>query len=90
MTPNTQSISQEHRHEWLQTRPGERGVICVSAAETNGAYSVTEIASGPSDSAPMHIHQNEDEHILIVEGTARIAHGDKVFDAPAGTAFALT
>jgi mannose-6-phosphate isomerase-like protein (cupin superfamily) len=61
----------------------------VAAAETNGAYSVVEILSQPSDSTPVHVHQNEDEHFFILEGTARIARGDETFDAPAGRAITL-
>lgn len=38
----------------------------------------------------MHIHQNEDEHFIILEGTARIASGDKTFDAAAGTTVSLS
>jgi Cupin domain len=37
----------------------------------------------------MHLHQNEDEHFIILEGTARIVSGDKTFDAAAGTAATL-
>ena len=75
--------------EWLQTRPGERCCIRVAAADTDGAYSVVEIHSLPGDSTPMHIHQNEDEHLFVLEGTARVARGDETFDAPAGTSVAL-
>lgn len=71
--------------EWLQTRPGERCSIRVAASETNGAYSFVEIVSSPGDGTPMHVHQNENEHIVVLEGTARIARGDEVFDATAGT-----
>ncbi len=46
---------------------------------------MVEIESSPGDSTPMHVHQNEDEHFVIVEGTARIALGDAIFDAAAGT-----
>jgi mannose-6-phosphate isomerase-like protein (cupin superfamily) len=38
----------------------------------------------------MQIHQIEDEHFIILEGTARIASGDKTFDAAAGTAVTLS
>jgi mannose-6-phosphate isomerase-like protein (cupin superfamily) len=89
MTPNVTPISREDGAEWLQTRPGERCLIRVSAVDTNGAYSVVEIVSSPGDSTPMHVHQNEDEHILVVEGTARIACGDKIFDVAAGSAVVL-
>jgi mannose-6-phosphate isomerase-like protein (cupin superfamily) len=75
--------------EWLQTRPGERCLIRVAAAETNGADSVVEILSHPGDSTPMHVHQNEDEQFLILEGTTRVVCGDETFDAPAGTTLAL-
>jgi mannose-6-phosphate isomerase-like protein (cupin superfamily) len=37
----------------------------------------------------MHIHRNEDEHLIVLEGTAHIALGDKTFDAAAGTAVFL-
>jgi mannose-6-phosphate isomerase-like protein (cupin superfamily) len=89
MTPNDKSICHQDEGEWLQTRPGERCFIRVSAIDTNGAYSVGEIVSSPGDSTSMHVRQNEDEHILIVEGRARIACGDKTFDATAGEAVSL-
>ncbi|MBR0697134.1 cupin domain-containing protein [Bradyrhizobium lablabi] len=85
----TGARSKETGGEWLQTRPGERCLIRVSAEETNGAYSIVEIVASPGDSTPMHVHQNEDEHFVILEGTARIACGDKVVDAPAGTSMSL-
>lgn len=70
--------------EWLETRPGELCAIRVDAADTNGVYSFVEIISSPGDGTPLHLHQNEDEHIIVLEGTARVACGDKVFDAEAG------
>ena len=88
--PEAQSINHEDKSECLQTRPGERCRIRISAADTNGAYSVVEIVSDARDRTPMHIHQNEDEHFIILEGTARIASGDKTFDAAAGTAVTLS
>ena len=94
VTPTTeleaQSINDKDKSKWLQTRPGERCRIRISAADTNGAYSVVEIVSDARDRTPMHIHQNEDEHFIILEGTARIARGDKTFDAAAGTAVTLS
>jgi mannose-6-phosphate isomerase-like protein (cupin superfamily) len=88
--PEAQSINHENKNQWLQTRPGECCLIRISAADTNGAYSVVEIVSHPGDGTPMHVHQNEDEHFVILEGTARIASGDKIFDAAAGTAITLS
>ncbi len=96
LTPTIEGESQSSYHdennegEWLQTRPGERCLIRISAAETNGAYSVVEIISDYLDGTSIHIHENEDEHFLILEGTAHIANGDKTFDAPVGTTVTLS
>jgi mannose-6-phosphate isomerase-like protein (cupin superfamily) len=89
MTSETNAARSVDQAEWLQTRPGERCLIRVAATETNGAYSVVEILSQPGDSTTMHVHQNEDEHFLILEGTARVVRGDETFDAPVGTSVAL-
>jgi quercetin dioxygenase-like cupin family protein len=94
--PNTQSGSRNQTptsdsdSDWLQTRPGERCLIRTSAADTNGAYSVVEIVAEAGDSTPIHVHQNEDEHFLILEGAARIAYGDKMLDAAAGETISLS
>jgi mannose-6-phosphate isomerase-like protein (cupin superfamily) len=74
---------------WMQTRPGEFCLIRVPAADTNGVYSFVEIASEPGDGTPLHVHKNEDEYLFVLEGTARCALGDKIFDAEAGTMLAL-
>ena len=89
MISDTHAANSADQGEWLQTRPGDHRLIRVAAAETNGDYSVVEILSQPGDSTPMHVHQNEDEHFLILEGTARVVRGDETFDAPAGTTVAL-
>ena len=88
-TGNTNVMDKELHDEWLQARPGERFSIRVPASATNGSYSVTEIISSPGDSTPVHLHENEDEHLLVVEGTVRLLYGDKTFDAPAGTIVSL-
>ena len=77
------------KKEWLETRPGEHCLIRVSARDTHGKYSLVEIVSDPGDATPMHIHEREDEHIAVLEGTARIAYGDKVFDSQAGDVVTL-
>jgi quercetin dioxygenase-like cupin family protein len=75
--------------EWLETRPGEHCLIRVSAKDTGGLYSVVEIVSDPGDGTPMHIHEREDEYLVVLEGTARVAYGDKVFDSQAGEVMTL-
>ena len=88
-TAGARVIDNELNDQWLQARAGERFSICIPAAATNGCYSVTEILSSRGDSTPVHLHENEDEHILVVEGTARILYGDETFDARAGTTVRL-
>jgi mannose-6-phosphate isomerase-like protein (cupin superfamily) len=92
MNHSVSSNSLPDRNEqanWLQTRPGERCLIRVPAADTNGAYSFVEIVSDPGDGTPLHVHRNEDEYLVVLEGTARVAVGDKIFDAAAGTMVTL-
>lgn len=75
--------------EWLQARLGEWFSIRVPAWATNGSYSVTEIISSPGDSTPIHLHEMEDEHLLVLEGTVRVLLGNDIFDADAGTMVSL-
>src|SRR4051794_34070421 len=89
MSHSVSSNSLPDRNEWLQTRPGEQCLIRVQAGETNGAYSFVEIVSETGDGTPLHVHQNEDEYLFVLEGTARFAVGDKIFDAEAGTMVTL-
>jgi mannose-6-phosphate isomerase-like protein (cupin superfamily) len=72
--------------EWLQITPGERFTIRTSVDETEGRYTMIEMVADPRNGVPMHIHKNEDEHFVVLEGTLRIVNGDKTLDAPAGTA----
>jgi len=81
--------SNRETDKWLVTRPGERCLIRLSAGDTNGLYSFVEIVSAPGDGTPLHMHQNEDEHLMVLEGVARVALGDRVFDAEAGTLVTL-
>jgi quercetin dioxygenase-like cupin family protein len=89
MTDNVHMIDNQLDDEWLQARPGEYFRIRIPSSTTNGSYSVTEIVSSPGDSTPVHLHEKEDEHILVVEGTARILYGDRTLDAAAGTMVSL-
>ena len=71
--------------EWLQISPGERFKIRTSAKDTAGAYTVLEFVADARYGTPMHIHDNEDEHFIVLEGSVRIANGDSILDAPVGT-----
>ena len=76
--------------EWLEVTPGERLMIRTSAAETNGAYTMMEIFAEPGNGVPMHIHQNEDEHFIVLEGTLHMAIGDKAVNVGAGRAMTVS
>jgi mannose-6-phosphate isomerase-like protein (cupin superfamily) len=89
MTGKTHLIDKQLDGEWLQARPGELFLIRIPSSATNGSYSVTEIVSNPGDSTPVHVHEKEDEHMLVVEGIARVLSGDRTFDAAAGTMVSL-
>ena len=71
--------------EWLQVTPGERFRIRVPSAQTMGAYSMIDIVADPGNGVPLHIHNREEEHFMVLEGTLDIANGDRRWDAPAGT-----
>jgi len=74
---------------WLQITPGERFKIRTSVKETRGIYTMLELIADPRNGVPMHIHQNEDEHFVVLEGSLHIASGEQRFDAPAGTALTI-
>lgn len=85
-TTETQHV---YNDEWLQARTGERFCIRIPAAVSNGSYSVTEVIACPGDSTPIHVHQNEDEHIHVLEGTVRILYGETTIEAASGTTVSL-
>jgi mannose-6-phosphate isomerase-like protein (cupin superfamily) len=74
----------ERKNACTEMRPGERFFVRTASDDTNGAYSMLELVAAPRSGTPMHIHDNEDEHLIILEGTARIANGDETVDLPAG------
>jgi len=82
---STEVSDHQHNDEWLQVTAGERFRIRTSVKDTQGIYTMLELIADPRNGVPMHIHQNEDEHFIILEGSLHIANGDKRFDAPAGT-----
>src|SRR6516225_3079082 len=61
--------------EWLETTPGERFKIQTSSSDTGGAYLILEVEAAPRIGVPLHTHDNEEEHFIVVEGTVQIAVG---------------
>jgi quercetin dioxygenase-like cupin family protein len=68
----------------MVARPGEQFCIPVPAAATGGRYSIVEIISVPGDATPLHLHNKEDEYVVVLEGTVRVAVGEKIFNLAAG------
>ena len=87
----TSPVVLDHQRDdgWSQITPGERFKIRTSVKETRGIYTMLELIADPRNGVPMHIHQNEDEHFVVLEGSLHIASGDQRFDAPAGTALTI-
>jgi quercetin dioxygenase-like cupin family protein len=81
--PSTESRGER---EWHEVTPGERLAFITSSSHTKGAYLVMEVVAAPRNGVPMHVHDNEEEHFIVVDGTLRVAYGDQALDATAGTA----
>lgn len=84
------SIYHQDNGEWLETTPGERFTIRTSAKEAEGIYTMLEVVADPRNGVPIHIHKNEDEHFLVLEGTLHIVIGDITLDVRAGTAVTVS
>lgn len=70
--------------EWLEVAPGERFALRISSEETNGRYTALEVVAGPGCGPPLHIHHNEDEHFVVLEGTVCFVCDDRTFNVTAG------
>jgi mannose-6-phosphate isomerase-like protein (cupin superfamily) len=79
------AMNPDNSDAWSEVTPGERFIIRMSSDQTNGGYMVLEVEADYLNGTPMHVHENAAEHFIIIEGEARIACGDKIVDAPAGT-----
>ncbi len=64
---------------WLVT-------FLATGAETEGTYSLTEVAGwrGHSAAPPMHVHTREEECFYVLEGAIICYVGDEVIEVPAG------
>lgn len=83
VTTAPREANPEHA-EWLQRLPGERVAIRVASDITHGSYTMLEVEAGPRSGPPLHVHQNEDEHFIVLEGIVRIVCGERSEDVPAG------
>jgi mannose-6-phosphate isomerase-like protein (cupin superfamily) len=90
LNPSTTPASRSYsKTKWYEERPGLRFRVLVSSAETNGAYSLLETVAQKGVGTPMHIHDKEDEHFVILEGAVLVVEGDKTMDVSAGQSVSL-
>ena len=69
---------------WYEGTHGERIAVRISSVHTNGKYAIVESVSAPGCATPMHLHRNEEEHFVVVEGNYRVAIEDKIFELSSG------
>ena len=55
------------------------GSVCLSGADTGGAYCLLDIGLAPGMSVPRHTHTREDEAYFVLAGELEVIVGDEVF-----------
>jgi mannose-6-phosphate isomerase-like protein (cupin superfamily) len=69
----------------LEAKGGIDIRVLVRSAATNGVYSCVETAVAPKHMGPApHAHQDLDELMYVLEGTASVLMQDEVIEVPAG------
>jgi mannose-6-phosphate isomerase-like protein (cupin superfamily) len=81
-THRTPSIKRQTRSQRLRLRRG--GWLCLSGADTAGAYCLLEASLAPGEDVPRHVHTREDETYYVLSGELEAAVGGKVFVLRAG------
>ena len=60
------------------------GSVCLTGADTGGAYCLLEVSLAPGIGVPRHIHTREDETYYVTSGELEVIIGDEVFVLKAG------
>jgi quercetin dioxygenase-like cupin family protein len=64
---------------------GQLAMVKASADETDGRYTLVEIAVPPHYATPLHRHDREDEAFWVLEGESLFEVGGETVDGPPGT-----
>lgn len=56
----------------------------VNSKDTNGVFSVIEIVTPPNGGIDVHVHENEDELVFLLEGVIEVTLGDQKMKAVPG------
>jgi quercetin dioxygenase-like cupin family protein len=55
------------------------GSVCLSGADTGGAFCLLEVGLAPNISVPRHTHTREDETYFVVRGELEVIVANEVF-----------
>lgn len=56
----------------------------AKSSETNGVFSAVELVSKPGTGVSLHVHDNEDELVYVVDGEIEVTLGDRSMKATKG------
>jgi quercetin dioxygenase-like cupin family protein len=59
--------------------------LAVRGDETDGRLTALVTIAAPGEGPPLHTHTNEDECLVVLDGSMRFRLGDEIEEAPAGT-----
>ena len=60
------------------------GSVCLTGADTGGAYCLLEVALAPGMGVPRHLHTREDESYFVLSGELEVIVGDQTYALKAG------
>jgi|SRR5215469_852753 mannose-6-phosphate isomerase-like protein (cupin superfamily) len=63
---------------------GNEAIVHLDSSDTKGAFAVLEMRSVPGAEPPMHIHENEDEFFIVLEGRMKVICGGIETELSAG------
>ena len=89
MASSSKVDNENNSGPWYEGPHGERIAVRLSNGDTNGMYAIVESVAATGSATPMHLHRNEAEQVLIIEGAYRIAVGEKVFEKSGGDSMIL-
>jgi quercetin dioxygenase-like cupin family protein len=59
--------------------------LAFGGEETGGRLTALVTVAAPGEGPPLHTHANEDECLVVLDGTMRFRLRDEIEDAPAGS-----
>lgn len=64
---------------------GGLGVLKATATQADGKFAAIELSATKGFASPIHIHHDEDEFFIVMDGEVRVQHGDSIIDAVEGS-----